>query len=185
MAGYFRLSSLESFDLLNFNKKLDIKIICNSDITYAEQMMFFTKHSSKRSIWLNENPKLLEISIFVDNAIHNKFNSSKKYPSLELKIVPDNIFGFLHSKFGLFNNNSNNFLFLGSMNETYHGLFTNYESIFFSNKPKKKLFNSLNSEFDYIWFHPDVIAFNDKFFYKKLKKKLSKKTRKKRKKNGW
>jgi hypothetical protein len=185
MAGFFRLSSLTSFDTLNFNKSLDIKILCNEDLSLDEKMMFFTDKGSKRTEWLNSNPHLLEISTFVDNAIHNKINSLKKYPALEVRIVPSHIFGFLHGKFGLFKRKNKKFLFIGSINETYSGFFSNYESIFFSSKPKKKLFDSLDSEFDSFWFHSSVISFNNKFNSFKLIKKNLKKLKKQHKKNGW
>jgi superfamily II DNA or RNA helicase len=174
IAGYFRLSIFEIINIKDINNELEMKILCNPELSDNEIDFINSSESKLKLDWLNNRkyltdelkdamPKLIK---YMDNAKYNekqrtnirRGRGKKRTPSLEIRVVPNNTAGFLHGKFGLIKgpNNNNNY-FIGSVNETLNGWNKNYETVYFEDNPDHINFNKMEDEFNYFWDHKDTL----------------------------
>lgn len=147
IAGYFCTSlfdiSGESIDLVNGK----VRIICNAHLQIDDVRNIKAYESALRKDWCESQPEKSEIN-FPERLekLYSLIHSGK----LEVKVLPDEIFGFIHGKAGIITYpDGNKTSFLGSMNESQSGWERNYELVWEDNSPEAIAW--VQEEFDTLW----------------------------------
>jgi superfamily II DNA or RNA helicase len=149
IAGYFRSSMLEvaGEELTSISGK--IRIVCNSDIQLKDVETAKTAQQAMQRSWCAGKPENLG-----ENSKH-RFNllcdllSSKK---LEVKILPDEVFGLIHGKAGIITYpDGRKTCFMGSTNESISAWRLNYEMVW--EDSSKEGIEWVQEEFNALWKH--------------------------------
>ena len=149
IAGYFATSlfdvSGEAIDLVEGK----IRIICNAHLQIDDVRSIKSFESSLRKDWCDSNPE--------QNRIEHPARLKKLYEllrsgKLEVKVLPDEIFGFIHGKAGVITtSDGSKTSFLGSMNESQSGWERNYELVW--EDTDNDSIQWVQEEFDALWNH--------------------------------
>jgi len=160
IAGYFCSSILEIAGEELEKVQDHIRIICNSSVAIEDvQVARDARNILLKREWCSElEPETIR-SPYLKKRLEKLYQLliNKK---LEIRIIPDEIYGLLHGKAGIISyNNGNKTSFLGSINETGRAFKTNYELVW--EDDSLEAISWLENEFNYFWNHPQAIALAD------------------------
>ncbi len=147
IAGYFRSSLFEIA-----GEELDaisgpIRIICNSDLDARDVLTAQAAQAALRSSWCRGEPEKLPPAAQARIEALYRFLSSGR---LEVKVLPDEVFGLIHGKAGLVRYPDGRALtFLGSVNESATAWKLNYELLWEDDSPEAVAW--LTTEFENLW----------------------------------
>jgi len=147
IAGYFSTSlfdiSGEALDTINGN----IRIICNAHLQIGDVRNIKAYESALRKDWCESQPEKIDTK-FPERL--NKLYQLLKTGKLEVKVLPDEIFGFVHGKAGVITySDGNKTSFLGSMNESQSGWERNYELVW--EDDSTEAVSWVQEEFNTLW----------------------------------
>jgi superfamily II DNA or RNA helicase len=156
IAGYFCSSILEVAGEAIEAIGSKVRVICNSglapsDIAVAKLAM--------RQEWNDFKPEevyVTEGAIARLKKLYELLTSGK----LEVRVLPDEIYGLMHGKAGVITyTDGSKTSFLGSINETKSAFTTNYEMVWEDDAPDSVAW--VQTEFDFFWNNPNAIALSD------------------------
>lgn len=157
IAGYFSSSVLEIAGEAIERVKGKVRLICNSEIEKEDCETATAAIASLRREWCEKEPeKIYEFSTERLKRLYHLIKSGK----LEVKVLPNDIFGLIHGKAGVvtFTNGSKT-SFIGSVNETLAGWRLNYEILW--EDSSQEGIEWVQQEFDYFWSHPAAIPLSE------------------------
>ena len=156
IAGYFCSSILEvageEIELIQGKTR----VICNSgldpsDIAVAKKL--------QRTEWNEFKPEEIYATQSGMSRLKKLYNLLKS-GKLEVKVLPDKIYGLMHGKAGVITYpDGSKTSFLGSINETKSAFTTNYELIWEDNALDSV--NWVQAEFDYFWNDRHAVTLSD------------------------
>lgn len=152
IAGYFCSSCLEIAGEGLENVKGKVRVICNTDLTPADVKVAWLANQKIKQEWCDFKPE----EIFAQptemerlGKLYKLFKSGK----LEVRVIPDELYGFVHGKAGIITYEDGTYSsFVGSMNETFTGMVKNYEIVW--EDDSKDAAQWVQNEFDFFWNHP-------------------------------
>lgn len=157
IAGYFCSSIMEvaGEELESIQGK--IRVVCNSGV-YKEDVETATAAANAiRKEWCESKPE--EVLCKMPDRL-KKLYQLLKCGKLEVKIIPDNVFGLIHGKAGVITlENGEKTSFLGSINETYSAWRLNYELMW--EDSTEESINWVQEEFDFFWNNPSAIPLSE------------------------
>ncbi len=156
IAGYFSSSIFElaGEDISNITGKT--RIICNSSLTKEDVETATNAKNAMRKEWCETKPEEKKINSRVLSKLFELLKNGK----LEVKVVPNEVFGLIHGKAGVITyNDGSKTSFLGSINETYSAWKLNYELLW--EDSSLDAVNWVQEEFDFFWMHPSAIPLAD------------------------
>ncbi|MEL1135052.1 phospholipase D-like domain-containing anti-phage protein [Desulfitobacterium sp. THU1] len=149
IAGYFCSSILEIAGESIENVDGKVRIICNSSLNAEDvETAVYANHRMKQEWceYLPEEKYSDENSALRLRKLHALLSSGK----LEIKVMPDEIYGLMHGKAGVITyGNGNKTSFLGSINETKSAYTVNYEMLWEDDSPEATAW--VQEEFDFFW----------------------------------
>lgn len=151
IAGYFSSSIFEVADEVMDTISGPVRVICNThlDVQDIKSARFA---SALWHEWCESTPE--------KRASNLKGSFAKLYRALsenriEIRVLPDAHFGFLHGKAGVITmEDGKKTSFLASANETYNGWKHNYELLWEDDSPESVEW--VQTEFDALWNHPSA-----------------------------
>lgn len=154
IAGYFCSSCLEIAGEGLENVKEKVRVICNTDLTPADVKVAWLANQKIKQEWCDFKPE----EVFAHptemerlGKLYELFKSGK----LEVRVIPDELYGFVHGKAGVITyEDSSHTSFVGSMNETFTGMVKNYEIVWEDNSNEAAEW--VQKEFDFFWNHPSA-----------------------------
>ncbi|MBP9867199.1 MAG: DEAD/DEAH box helicase family protein, partial [Candidatus Pacebacteria bacterium] len=147
IAGYFSTSifdiSGEAIDLVNGK----VRIICNAHLQIDDVRNIKAFEAALRKDWCESQPEKSDIQ-FPDRL--EKLYTLIRSGKLEIRVLPDEVFGFIHGKAGVITYpDGNKTSFLGSMNESQSGWERNYELVWEDSSSEAVAW--VQEEFDVLW----------------------------------
>jgi len=160
ISGYFT-SSL--FDLINedFEGAGHVRMVCNSDLR-PEDVTTAMAAAKQRREWRQSRPedRLLAAD---GEAVRGRLRAlyhALKSGRLEVRVLPDAVFGMVHGKAGVVRYPDGQALaFMGSANDTAPGWSGNYE-LLWEDRSEAGI-NWTQGEFDTLWTHPLAVPLAD------------------------
>ncbi|MBE0524904.1 MAG: DEAD/DEAH box helicase family protein, partial [Methanosarcinales archaeon] len=152
IAGYFSSSILEIAGENLEGMEGTVRMVCNSQLDERDVKTSRAAHAAMRREWCAAEPE--------NYGSKAKGRFAKLYEllrsgKLEVKVLPDTVFGLIHGKGGVITlQNGEKTSFIGSANETYHAWKLNYELIWEDDSPEAVQW--VQEEFDALWIHPDA-----------------------------
>jgi SNF2 family DNA or RNA helicase len=157
IAGYFSTSILEIAGEAIENIEGNIRIVCNSELKKTDFISLSTAHNNLRKEWCSFNPE-------------EKFNGAKarllklyeliKSKKLQIKVIPNDVFGLIHGKAGVITfKDGTKTAFIGSLNETFAAWKLNYEILWEDNSDDAVQW--VEDEFNYFWTSPYAIPLSE------------------------
>ncbi len=152
IAGYFSSSILEIAGESLESVEGTVRMVCNSQLDERDVMTSRAALAAMRKEWCASEPEKFGSKAKGRFAkLHDLFKSGK----LEVKVLPDNVFGLIHGKGGVITlQNGGKTSFIGSANETYNAWKLNYEIVWEDDSPEAVQW--VQEEFDALWVHPDA-----------------------------
>jgi hypothetical protein len=152
IAGYFSSSILEIAGESLESVEGTVRMVCNSQLNERDVMTSRAALAAMRKEWCASEPENYGSKAKGRFAkLHDLFKSGK----LEVKVLPDNVFGLIHGKGGVITlQNGGKTSFIGSANETYNAWKLNYEIVWEDDSPEAVQW--VQEEFDALWVHPDA-----------------------------
>lgn len=166
IAGYFSSSLLEIVgeELESVTGK--IRVICNSDLHPKDVQ---TAQAAKIAVWKSwagsQPESLLDVSTKQGDAEPVRLRFRKLYElltsgKLEVRVLPDSIFGLIHGKAGVITfADGAKTSFMGSANESKSAWRLNYELVW--EDDSLEAVNWVQEEFDALWSHPQHVPLSD------------------------
>jgi ERCC4-related helicase len=152
IAGYFSSSIIEIAGEYIEEMKGKVRIICNSQLQIDDVKFIKDDSQAMKLEWTEGKPEE-ELAKIPERLIKlYKFLITGK---LEVRVLPNEVFGLLHGKAGVITkNDGNKIAFMGSMNETYSGWGKggNYEIAWVDDD--KEAIDWVQKEFEELWGHP-------------------------------
>ena len=154
IAGYFCSSCLEIAGEGLENVKGKVRVICNTDLTPSDVKVAWLANQKVKQEWCDFKPeevyaKPTEMARL--GKLYDLFKSGK----LEVRVIPDELYGFVHGKAGVITyEDGSHCAFVGSMNETFTGMVRNYEIVWEDNSEEAAKW--VQNEFDFFWNHPSA-----------------------------
>ncbi len=147
IAGYFSTSlfdiSGEALDSVTGK----IRIICNAHLQIDDVRNIKAFEAALRKDWCESQPEKQDIQ-FPDRL--EKLYALIRSGKLEIKVLPDDVFGFVHGKAGVITYpDGKQTSFLGSMNESQSGWERNYELVW--EDDSYDAVSWVQNEFDALW----------------------------------
>lgn len=147
IAGYFSTSlfdiSGEALDSVTGK----IRIICNAHLQIDDVRNIKAFEAALRKDWCESQPEKQDIQ-FPDRL--EKLYALIRSGKLEIKVLPDDVFGFVHGKAGIITYpDGKQTSFLGSMNESQSGWERNYELVWEDDSYDAVAW--VQNEFDALW----------------------------------
>lgn len=157
IAGYFSSSVLEIAGEAIESISGKVRLICNSQIEKEDCETATAAASALRREWCENKPE----KIYASSAPRLKrLYEFMKKEKLEIKVLPNNVFGLIHGKAGVITlADGSKTSFIGSVNETLSAWRLNYEMLWEDNSPEA--IKWVQDEFDYFWQHPSAIPMSD------------------------
>lgn len=153
IAGYFSSSVLEIAGEAIESISGKVRLICNSQIEKEDCETATAAASALRREWCENEPEKVYASAIPRLKRLYEFMKSGK---LEIKVLPNNVFGLIHGKAGVITlADGSKTSFIGSVNETLSAWRLNYEMLWEDNSPEAIAW--VQNEFDYFWQHPAAI----------------------------
>ena len=157
IAGYFASSIFEVSGEALENIEGVIRIICNSSIEVEDVKTANLANNNIRKEWCDFKPE-------------DKFSNSPKRlkklydllksGKLQIKVIPNDIFGLVHGKAGVITlKDGSKTSFMGSVNETLSGWKLNYEILW--EDDSQEAINWVQEEFDFFWNSPYAIPLTE------------------------
>ncbi len=157
IAGFFRSSLLEvaGEQLESLDGK--IRVVCNSELDQRDvSTAKAAQHALRKSWCAGEPEKLGSRSKNRFTRLFDLLISGK----LEVRILPDKIFGLIHGKAGVIAyQDGSKTCFMGSANESLTAWKLNYELVW--EDDSKEAVQWVREEFETLWNHPDAIPLSD------------------------
>lgn len=152
IAGYFSSSILEIAGESLESVEDTVRMVCNSHLDERDVKTSRAALAAMRKEWCASEPENYGSKAKGRFAkLHDLFKSGK----LEVKVLPDNVFGLIHGKGGVITlQNGGKTSFIGSANETYNAWKLNYEIVWEDDSPEAVQW--VQEEFDALWVHPDA-----------------------------
>ena len=152
IAGYFSSSCLEIVgeDLEQIEGQ--VRVICNTDLSPADIKVAWLANQKIKQEWCDFHPE--EVFARPEDMerlgrLYGLFSSGK----LVVRVIPDSLYGFVHGKAGVITYvDGSHTSFVGSMNETFHGMHKNYEIVWEDTSEESAKW--VQNEFDFFWNHP-------------------------------
>jgi len=149
IAGYFCSSILEIAGERIENISGKARIICNSNLKAEDVKIASYANIKMKQEWCEYLPEEKYTSENTSIRLKKLFNllSSQK---LEIKVIPDEIYGLMHGKAGVITyQDGSKTSFLGSINETKSAFTVNYEMLW--EDDSKEAIDWVQEEFDFFW----------------------------------
>lgn len=154
IAGYFCSSCLEIAGEGLENVKGKVRVICNTDLTPADVKVAWLANQKVKQEWCDFKPEEVyaqPTEMTRLGKLYDLFKSGK----LEVRVIPDELYGFVHGKAGVITyEDGSHCAFVGSMNETFTGMVRNYEIVWEDNSEEAAKW--VQNEFDFFWNHPSA-----------------------------
>jgi superfamily II DNA or RNA helicase len=149
IAGYFCSSILEVAGESIENVAGKVRMICNSSLKAEDVQTASFANMKMKQEWcefLPEERYANEPSAGRLKKLYQLLSSGK----LEIKVIPDEIYGLMHGKAGIITYlDGRKTSFLGSMNETKSAFTVNYEMLW--EDDDQEAFDWIQEEFDFFW----------------------------------
>lgn len=162
IAGYFSSSLLEvaGEEIESISGK--VRVICNSDLLPMDVQTAQAAKSGLWKSWAGSEPELL-LEKTTAPELQNRFKKlyeNLQSGKLEVRVLPDEIFGLIHGKAGVITlADGNKTSFIGSVNESKSAWRLNYELVWEDTSPDAV--NWVQEEFDALWGHPLAIPLSE------------------------
>lgn len=157
IAGYFSSSILEIAGEAIASVTGKVRVVCNSQIEKDDCITATAAHAAMRRDWCSVHP---------ETAYENAPKRLKllyeliKNGKLEVRVLPDKIFGLIHGKAGVITlENGSKTSFIGSVNETLSAWRLNYELLW--EDTSQEAVDWVQAEFDFFWEHPNAIPLSE------------------------
>ncbi|GGR76216.1 DEAD/DEAH box helicase [Deinococcus seoulensis] len=152
LSGYFTSSVLR---LLQepFSTVGRIRMVCNSDLNPSDVAVAKIAEEQQRRRWHASQPELQLLRAPPGTRdrlrlLHTALLSGQ----IEIRVLPDEAFGFMHGKAGVITNGGTRTAFMGSVNDTANAWSRNYELLWEDPSPEGAAW--VQAEFDALWEHP-------------------------------
>jgi len=155
IAGYFDTSLFELAGEALEQVQGSIRIICNSDIRArdVEAAAAAAREQAQRLSFFKHDPEDLAKGGSDRIARLARLLSGQGTAKLEVRVLPDDVFGLIHGKAGVIRYaDGRRTSFLGSANETFAGWALNYELVW--EDDSDEACDWVQQEFDRLWSHP-------------------------------
>lgn len=157
IAGYFSSSVLEIAGEAIESITGKVRLICNSQIEKADCETATAAAAALRREWCENEPEKIYAS---STPRLKRLYELMKSEKLEIKVLPNNVFGLIHGKAGVITlADGSKTSFIGSVNETLSAWRLNYEMLWEDTSPEA--IEWVQNEFDYFWQHPCAIPMSD------------------------
>lgn len=157
IAGYFSSSILEIAGEAIETIEGKVRVICNSSLSKEDVITATAAKNAQRREWCGSNP---EEKIHDINGRLQRLYSLLKSGKMEVKVVPDDVFGLIHGKAGVITlADGNKTSFIGSVNETYSGWKLNYEIMW--EDDSQDAIEWVQEEFNYFWNSPYAVPLSE------------------------
>jgi len=157
IAGYFSSSILEIAGEAIEEIEGCVRVVCNSEMQKEDVVTANAAVNAMRREWCSKKPEEL-----YSNAPHRlkKLYNLIKSGKLQIKVVPNDVFGLIHGKAGVITyKDGKKTCFIGSVNETYTGWKLNYEILWEDDSEEGVKW--VQEEFDYFWNSPYAVPLSD------------------------
>ena len=156
IAGYFCSSILEVAGEAIEAIPGQVRVICNSGLTPSDVAV---AKLGMRQEWNDFKPE--EVYANPGAMVRlKKLYEFLKSGKLEVRVLPDEIYGLMHGKAGVITYaDGTQTSFLGSINETKSAFTTNYEMVWEDSDPDSVAW--VQTEFDFFWNNPHAVALSD------------------------
>lgn len=153
IAGYFSSSIMEVAGEHIEQVSGKVRVLCNSSVEQQDIMTAKAAEQAQQREWCALKPE----KIFQTNTPRlEKLYTLIKSGKLEVKVVPNDVFGLIHGKAGVITYiDDSKTAFLGSINETYAAWKMNYELLW--EDDSEDAVRWVQEEFDYFWHHPAAV----------------------------
>ena len=153
IAGYFSSSILEAAGEAIEAMEGRMRVVCNSGLDLQDLATLSAAHNAMRREWCEAQPeKYAGVSAPRYSRLLDFLSTGK----MEVKVVPDHIFGLIHGKAGVITlADGRKTSFIGSINETYAGWRKNYEILWEDDSPEGVAW--VEDEFNYFFNHPGAV----------------------------
>lgn len=136
IAGYFSSSVLEIAGEAIETISGKVRLICNSQIEKEDCETATAAASALRREWCENEPEKVYASATPRPRLKRLYEFMKS-GKLEIKILPNNVFGLIHGKAGVITlADGSKTSFIGSVNETFYAWRLNYEMLWDENEAK-------------------------------------------------
>jgi superfamily II DNA or RNA helicase len=157
IAGYFSSSILEIAGEAIESIDGRIRVVCNSGISKEDVISATAAKNAQRKEWCGTNP---EEKFQNASARLVKLYELLKSGKMEVKIIPDEVFGLIHGKAGVITlADGTQTSFIGSVNETYSAWKLNYEILW--EDDSEESIEWVQEEFDFFWKSPYAVPLSD------------------------
>lgn len=157
IAGYFSSSILEVAGEAIEEMQGCVRVVCNAEMQKEDAVTASAAVNAMRREWCSKKPEEIYSSAPARlKKLYNLIKSGK----LQIKIVPNNVFGLIHGKAGVITlKDGRKTSFIGSVNETYTGWNLNYEILWEDDSEEGVKW--IQEEFDYFWNSPYAVPLAD------------------------
>lgn len=157
IAGYFSSSILEIAGEAIEEIEGCVRVVCNSEMQKEDAVTVGAAVNAMRREWCSKKPE--ELYMNVPHRL-KKLYSLIKSGKLQIKVVPNDVFGLIHGKAGeITYKDGKKTCFIGSVNETYTGWKLNYEILWEDDSEEGVKW--VQDEFDYFWNSPYAIPLSE------------------------
>jgi len=157
IAGYFSSSILEVAGEAIEEIEGCVRVVCNSEMQKEDAVTVGAAVNAMRREWCSKKPE--ELYMNVPHRL-KKLYSLIKSGKLQIKVVPNDVFGLIHGKAGVITyKDGKKTCFIGSVNETYTGWKLNYEILWEDDSEEGVKW--VQDEFDYFWNSPYAIPLSE------------------------
>ena len=157
IAGYFSSSILEVAGEALEQVKGKVRVVCNGAVEARDAATANVAANAQHREWCAAEP---EKKYGSNPARLEKLYHLLKSGKLEVKVIPNDVFGLIHGKAGVITMaDGSQTSFLGSVNETYSAWKLNYELMWEDSSPEAVAW--VQAEFDYFWHHPSAVPLAD------------------------
>jgi len=165
IAGYFSSSILEIAGEAIEEIEGCVRVVCNAEMQKEDVVTASAAVNAMRREWCSKKPEELYSSAPERlKKLYNLIKSGK----LQIKVVPNDVFGLIHGKAGVITlKDGSKTSFIGSVNETYTGWKLNYEILW--EDDSEEAVKWVQEEFDYFWNSPYAVPLAD-FIVEDLKR---------------
>jgi len=165
IAGYFSSSILEIAGEAIEEIEGCVRVVCNAEMQKEDVVTASAAANAVRREWCSKKPEELYSSAPERlKKLYNLIKSGK----LQIKVVPNDVFGLIHGKAGVITlKDGSKTSFIGSVNETYTGWKLNYEILW--EDDSEEAVKWVQEEFDYFWNSPYAVPLAD-FIVEDLKR---------------
>lgn len=165
IAGYFSSSILEIAGEAIEEIQGCVRVVCNAEMQREDVVTASTAVNAMRREWCSKKPEELYSSVPYRL---QKLYSLIKNGKLQIKVIPNDVFGLIHGKAGVITlKDGRKTSFIGSINETYTGWKLNYEILW--EDDSQEGIRWVQDEFDYFWNSPYAVPLAD-FIVEDLKR---------------